>query len=93
MKMSNTLLEMKDRGVRTTEMTKNLIRDPGLFATIDFFGKIVSGEQLSGEEFLLASAEASRQASNPSEPKDIQDQDVLDAVQTVQETAEAIDSI
>jgi len=81
--MSNTLLEMKDWGVRTTEMTKNLIRDPGLSATIDFFGKVVPGEQLSGEDFLLASAEASRQASNPSEPKDIQDQDVLDAVQTV----------
>ncbi|KAI4620176.1 uncharacterized protein J4E92_007424 [Alternaria infectoria] len=59
--------------MKTLEMTKDLIRDPGLFATIDFFGKIVPGEQLSGEDFLLASAEASRQASNPSEPKDIQD--------------------
>ncbi|KAI4925567.1 hypothetical protein J4E85_007446 [Alternaria conjuncta] len=61
------------KDVRTTEKTKNLIRYPGLFATTDFFGKIVPGEHLSGEDFLLASAEASRQANSPSEPKDIQD--------------------
>jgi hypothetical protein len=78
--------------VRTTEQTKDLTSDLRCFAMIAIFSKILPGQHLLGEDFLVAAARARIETGGPSEPKEIQEQDVLDAIQNLYEAADAIDS-
>jgi hypothetical protein len=78
--------------IRTTELTKDLTSDLMCFGMIAIFSKILPGQHLLGEDFLFAAARARIETGRPSEPKDIQEQDVLDAIQNLYEAADAIDS-
>jgi hypothetical protein len=78
--------------VRTTEKTKDLTKDLRCLAMIDIFSKALSGQHLLGEGFLIAAAKARIEAGGPSEPEEIQEQDVLDAIKNLYEAADAIGS-
>ncbi|CAN9134194.1 unnamed protein product [Alternaria sp. RS040] len=78
--------------VHTTEKTKGLTNDLRCYAMINIFSEALSGQHYLGEGFLFNATKARIEAGGSSESKDIQVQDVLDAIQTLYEAADAIDS-
>ncbi|CAI9637119.1 unnamed protein product [Alternaria burnsii] len=78
--------------VHTTEKTKGLTNDLRCYAMINIFSEALSGQHYLGEAFLFNATKARIEAGGSSESKDIQVQDVLDAIQTLSEAADAIDS-
>ena len=91
--VANSIIAIRNHWrVRTTDQTKHLLKDPRCVAMISILSKALPGQHLLGEDFLVAAMNARIAASGSSEPKRLLEQDVLDAIHNLYETADAIDS-
>ena len=91
--VANSIIAIRNNWrVRTTDQTKHLLKDPRCVAMISILSKALPGQHLLGEDFLVAAMNARIAASGSSEPKRLLEQDVLDAIHNLYETADAIDS-